>query len=489
MSHVSIGENQRGIALLGVMAIVLILSLLATTLLNLAGQEAQSAGAGGQAAVAQQLADAASELAIAWFHDPQATSPDPRLVVLRGKRNHDAEGAPSFFDPNGRSQFVGTAAQPDVNLAAENSSDNRILNDPEVGMFRAMHDLGQVEELKVYAPLNPGLLCTIEATIATHATPSVKQSVVLQLGALHLRPLSAAVQVTQHLGGFQLGHESPVRVHWGDVRVGEDLVLNHEQDVPVKSAIASITALGYDEATQHEDRWTEVWVGGQVRVTQPSPEQAHALSSNIHEKQNPVPGVRLDQWAYDDLKQMAKRFGRYFAIDRDGLLYPQGTIEAGRGLSPDEVLTSRVPGDQQGLVFIDTLDQTPPRSDNLGVLRLKNSYIEGILVVQGHVVLSPHGTGSSIRAMSPSHTGPEKSPIRLPIQLPGIHINGVLYANGNITVDGKVKLYGAVVTGGTVTASSAGGTLEVWYDQDLGEGFFRGLPVVYRAPGTWMVKY
>jgi hypothetical protein len=56
-------------------------------------------------------------------------------------------------------------------------------------------------------------------------------------------------------------------------------------------------------------------------------------------------------------------------------------------------------------------------------------------------------------------------------------------------VDGKVKLYGAVVTGGTITASSPGGTLEVWYDHDLGQGLFRGLPIVYRAPGTWMAKY
>lgn len=489
MPRRSLGDNQQGIALLGVMAMALILSLLATTVLNLSGQEAVSAGSGRQAAVAQQLADAASELAIAWFHDPRVTNLDPRLATLHGKRNHDAEGSPSFFDQNGRSQFVGTVGQPDLNLAADNSLDNRILNDPEVGLFRAMHDLGQVEELKVYAPSNLDLLCTIDATIATHATPSVKHSVALQLGALRLRPLRAAVQVARHLGEFQLGHESPVRVHWGDIRVGEDLVLHRERDLPVKSQIAPVTGQGYEEMAEREDRWMEAWIGGQVRVTQPSLEQAHGLPSNIHEQQNPLPGVSFDQWTYDDLKQIAKRFGRYFGIDRDGLLYPQGLIEPGRGLSPDEVLKSQVPGDQQGLIFIDTLDQTPPRPDNLGMLRMQNPYFEGILVVQGHIVLNPHGSGSSIRAMSPSQTGQENSPIRLPIQLPGVHVNGVLYANGNIIVDGRVKIHGAVATEGTITTSSAGGTLEVWYEQDLGQGLFRGLPVVYRAPGTWMVKY
>jgi hypothetical protein len=29
----------------------------------------------------------------------------------------------------------------------------------------------------------------------------------------------------------------------------------------------------------------------------------------------------------------------------------------------------------------------------------------------------------------------------------------------------------------------------VWYDHDLGEGLFRGLPVVYRAPGTWIARF
>ena len=97
MSLLDANNSQQGIALLGAMMIVLILSLLTTTLLNLAGQEAMSAGAGNQAAVAQQLADAAGELVVAWFHDPQTTADVTKIASIRQKRNHDAEGAPSFF--------------------------------------------------------------------------------------------------------------------------------------------------------------------------------------------------------------------------------------------------------------------------------------------------------------------------------------------------------------------------------------------------------
>ncbi|HBH82012.1 MAG TPA: hypothetical protein DDY39_19460, partial [Nitrospira sp.] len=138
MSHRIFTGNQQGIALLGAMVIVLLVSLLASALLSLSGQEVVSARAGNQGAVTQQLADAAAELTVAWFHDPQSTGSHPRLRLLREKRQRDGEGGPSFFDPDGRSQFTGTSEQPDVAFLAVNPADQRVLNDPEVGVFRAM---------------------------------------------------------------------------------------------------------------------------------------------------------------------------------------------------------------------------------------------------------------------------------------------------------------------------------------------------------------
>lgn len=109
--------------------------------------------------------------------------------------------------------------------------------------------------------------------------------------------------------------------------------------------------------------------------------------------------------------------------------------------------------------------------------------------MQGHVVLAPNGTGSTLQAMIPLTTTQSTALARTPIHLSGMHFNGVLYASGTITVAGKVKLYGAVVAGDTIAPSDSGSSLEVWYDHDLGEGLFRGLPVVYRAPGAWMARY
>jgi hypothetical protein len=310
----------------------------------------------------------------------------------------------------------------------------------------------------------------------------------MQLGALDVPPLRAAVQVGRQLGRFQPGSESAVSVHWGELKVGGDLILAQLDEIPLKSALTSVTGKTYDEMTPREDRWMEAWIGGTVQVTHLASEQTPSFPHNLHMNQNPIPGVRLDQWSYEHLKRVAKRFGRYFAIDREGLLYPQGIVEPGRGISPDEVFRSQGNGDQQGLIFIDTLDQTTPRLDNLGVVRLQAPYFEGMAVVQGHVVLAPSGSGQSIKVLSPlSDQGTAIT--RTPVQLSGVHVNGVLHASGDITIAGRVRVYGAVAAGGTITSASSGSTLEVWYDHDLSRGFYRGLPVVYRAPGTWMTRY
>jgi len=481
-------NNQRGIALIGAMVLVLILSLLGATILNLAGQEAISSNVGREAVVAQQLADAAGEVVVSWFHSPQANSAGSAFFATLAKKNHDAEGILSFFDQAGRSQFVGTMGQPDVLLEAGAASDHQVLNDPRTGMFHTLRHLGRIEELKVYAPSTPGLLCTVDVRVATHTNPPFRQSVLMQLGTVDLPPLRAAVQVNQNLGFFQPGNEASVSVHWGDLKVGGDFVVGRAEELPAQSRLVPITGLGYDEMSHPEDRWMDAWVGRDVRMTQLPTGELPVRAHNIHPQQTPMPGIQFDRWNYEQTKRVAQRHGRYFAIDREGFLHPDGAVNPGHGLTPDAVFQSKSPGDHQGLIFIDTLDQTEPRDDNLGTLRLHTTYWEGHLAMQGHVVVTPIGSGQSISALSPPDSEQVVDQVRTPVQLSRVHFNGVLSAAGNITVAGRARLYGSVVTGGTILSSS-GGTLEVWYDHDLSQGLYRGVPLVYRAPGAWVAQY
>jgi hypothetical protein len=158
-------------------------------------------------------------------------------------------------------------------------------------------------------------------------------------------------------------------------------------------------------------------------------------------------------------------------------------------MAPDDVLQSRGVGDQRGLVFIDTLDQTAPREDNQGTVTLSAPYLEGILFVAGHVVLKPGASSQAIPVLSPPTGSSGSLGARVPVQLSGVQLNGVLYAAGNITLAGSTKVYGAVIAEGTLIPALNGAKLEVWYNHELSRGLFRGVPVVYRAPGTWMARY
>jgi len=489
MPRIHEAERQQGVALLGVLVLLLLLSLVGATLLNLAGQEVISAHVGREAAVAQQLADAAVELVIGWFHRPRTA---PSSVSARLMKQHQtAEGWPSFFDQAGRSQFVGTVDRPDVLLDATNPSDDQLLNDPTTGLFRSVRHLGTVRQIKAYAPSRPGLLCTIDATVQTEGPSTFRQSVSMQLSTLDLPPLRAGVQVGQSLGHPQAGRESSVGVHWGTLTVGGNLAVPRIEEIPLLSASAPITGQRYEETTSREDRWTETWVGGEVQVTEPPPGQTARpiLPSHVHTMQHPVPGVRFDRWSYDLLKRVAMRHGSYYAIDKDGLLYPDGNVESGRGISPNQVFHSKSVGDQLGLIFVDTLDRTAPRADNLGTVKLGAGYFEGLAVVQGHVLLGPGVAGNLVAVLSPPTGATGVLGVRVPVQLSGIQLNGVLYAAGDITVDRAVKVYGAVTAEGTIASTGTGASLEVWHNHDLSRGLFQGLPVVYPAPGTWLTRY
>jgi hypothetical protein len=480
---------DEGHVLLASLMLTFLLGIAGMTSLYLAGHDGPGVSAMKEDNVAQQLADGAADVVVSWFHDPSVT---PASVAgLLVKRQGDLTSGPSFFGEAGRSQFVGTADRPDILLDAAKQEDNQTLNDSPNGFDSALGGLGRILNLKVYGPLQPGLLSTVEVTATTVDHRPVTRTVQLQLGALSIPAVRAAVQVGQTLGAMQLGSESPVMVHWGDQRVLGDLAVQRVEDLVLKNTAAPVTGQSYDQMLYAQDRWTEYWIGGTVSVVSPPPGQGAnpPLPENVHSHQYPTPGVRLDQWDYDSLKKIALRWGTYYRLDRAGQLHPQGAPDSDRGITPAGALESQVIGDHRGLVFIDTVDGQAPLVDNMGTLVLDTDYVEGLLVVQGHVVLRPRTAGKSVPALSPSRPGTESLGARVPVQLSGIHVNGLLYAAGAIRIERSARLYGAIMAGQSVTSIGTGTGIEVWYNADLAQGLFRGLPVVFRAPGTWLVKY
>ena len=484
-----INQCDEGHVLLASLMLIFLLGIVGMTSLHLAAQDRPGISSMKEDNVAQQLADGAADVVMSWFHDSSATP--TALAGLLAKRQGGLASGPSFFDEAGRSQFAGTADHPDIVLDAANQADNQTLNDSPSGFPNALGGLGRILTLKVYGPLQPGLLSTVEVTATTVDRRPVKRTVQLQFGAVTIPAVRAAVQVGQTLGAMQPGGESPVMVHWGDQRVLGDLAVQRVEDLAIKRTEAPVTGQSYSEMLYAQDRWTEYWIGGTVSVIAPPPGEGvnPPLPENVHRRQYPTPGMRLDQWDYDSLKKIALRWGTYYRLDRAGQLHPLGASDSDQGITPADVLESQVIGDHRGLVFIDTIDGQPPRVDNMGTLVLETDYVEGLLVVQGHVVLRPRAMGKSVPALSPSPEGANSLGARVPVQLSGIHVNGVLCAAGTIMLERSTRIFGALIAGNTVTAAGVGTVAEVWYNADLAQGLFRGLPVVYRASGTWLAKY
>jgi len=475
-------RTEHGIALLTVVLVMLLLFIIGTVSMNLATHEIQQASGTVDEVTARHLAEAGTELVVSWFHDPGSLPPQIGDTM---RRQYDAtSGESSYFDASGRSQFSGSSATPDISFDASKPSDNRLLNDPATGWFRGLQAVGRVNAVKVYAPSRPGFLCTVEVTAQSK---QVVRTVSLQLRALKLSPLRAAIQI-QNKAARPPVTPLPLWVHWGDANIGGDVLFGPPDAIPAKSALASVTGQSYGEMAPRLDKWVDVFVGGEVMVS-PSASPS-TMPSNVYARQEPTPGLQWAEWEYETLKKYAMRYGSYYTRGQDGLLYRDGAVQEGAGRQVADVFRSQDVGDDRRLVFIDTLDQRPPTMDNVGTLDLSVNYAEGLFIVNANLHLVASGEGRPVPALSPPDEGSSSPATRMPVSLPGVNLRGVLFTPGDLIYEGRPRVYGALLIGGTLQAKSgAPAPFEVWYDHDLRDGLFRGLPLVYPASGTWQEKY
>ena len=477
-------QLERGVALLAAIVVVLIFSLLGTLSWNLASQEIQSVGIARDEAMAQQMAEAGVDLVVRWFHDPHSAPPGPERTWFV-KRYNQSDASPSFFDPNGISQFTGTRIRPDVEFVASQPDHDRLLNESTEGWIRSLRRLGRILHLKIYGPSRPGLLCTVEVTAKAS---KVTRTISVQLAASSIPVIRAGIQVAKSSWPSVSGGKVPGWVHWAEMSLGGDTPLGPIDALPEKTGHADITGLSYAEMGTREDRWLDIRVGGEAIFagTDSSPV---ALPSNVYAHQEPVPGLGQDRWDYLRLKQEARRYGAYYARGSDGLLYRDGRIEPGRGVTAQEAFDATAAGKEEGLIFVDTLDQQPPREDNLGILSLGVHHLTGYFVLNAHLQLEVVGEGQRVTAFPPLDTV-GSHPDRQAVPLRNIHLTGVLLTPGDLTYTGPLRIYGALVVGGRLVASSgASAPLELWYDDDLRRGLAQGVPIVYVAQGTWREVY
>lgn len=475
-------RQDRGIAMLSALFLLLVVSLLGMTALHLAAQELESVRAIQTDGVGLHLAEAGTDLIVGWMHAPDAI-PSAQFRDALTKREHGAGMEASYVDSTGRSQFRGTREQPDVVVDATHSEQDHMLNDPAQGWFRQAAGLGRVTSVKVYAPTREDLLCTVEVSaVGTHRRDFTARTVRVQLAAVPMPPLQVAVQARAMPAVGTSA--SSVLVHWGDTQIVGDAAMRTWGDVPVRTSLAPVTGQAYGDLSAREDQWHEMRLGGAVTILEP-PTFDQGPPLNVLQHRMPVPGLPVPRWDYADLKRLAQAYGTYYTVDSHGRLHRAGgeASSESEGLTLDDVLHSAAVGMSQGLVFVDTLDQQPPHEGNLARFVLESPYVEGVFVVNAHVTWRPKGGGQSVPALSPPTGAVNTIATRVPVQLSNIHLNGVLAVAGDLSVESSVRVFGSVMAGGILTTAEPG--LEVWFNHDARNGYYKGVPVVHVAPGTW----
>jgi hypothetical protein len=471
--------TEKGGVLLTALMVGLLLALIGGVAMNLAMTETAESSGHWEETASRLLAESGVEQVVAWLTHNELPGPSGTARI----------GAASGVPGPELYQFRGTAEAPDLDLDAARPEDDRFLNDKSTGAFRGLAELGRIARLRLYGPVRPEGLCTVEVT--GESRRGLRRTSSIELGATRIPPLRAAIQAglsstTPDVLGNDIGLEggiSPafprVLAHWGELRLAGNPFLGRTAEFPRKSDQATVTGLGYVEiGGRSEDRWMEAWIGGIPRFE----DSDNALPPNVHAHQDPVPGLLLSHWEYLKFKETAKRFGTYYVPDREGRLFRNGNKEPALAQTPAEVFGAPGFGAPRGLVFVDTLDQGPPTETNMATLVLESPYMEGVFFVNAHVVLRPEGEGQTIPALSPPPDGSRSGALRVPVNIAGVAIQGVLYTTGGITIERPVRVFGAVVAERGLTG---GGTLEVWYNHDLGRGLVQGLPVVFPLRGTW----
>ncbi len=477
-------SSERGAVLLAALLIVSMLLVLSVLSLDLATQEAHMVAASREEAASRSLARSGAALVMQWFHDPPSI-PDGVPRDLFVKRHDDAVRGPSFFDARGRSQLGGTADDPDLLLEAADPGHDRLLNPSFVGRLPGLKGLGRILALRLYGPARPGMLGMVGVTVGT---PSGSRAFGVEIGVRRIPPLRAALQVGSAHAGLPdtlALQPLPLWVHWGDVKLSGDVFLGSVADLPVKSRLAPVSGRSYGETAVPQDRWVDYYIGGEAILT-PTPGPESRLPGNVHPRQEPFPGLRVDRWDDAELRDAARRFGAYYLLRADGYLYPGGTTRDELRRTADEVFASATVGDHRGLVYVDAWLSDEADPETRPTLRVTAPYVEGLFVVDADLHWRPRGAGRSVAALSPPPEGLSSIDHRVPVTLSRINLQGVLVTSGSLSVAGQARVYGGLSIGRAIVAGTPGrDRVEVWYNHELRQGLVQGLPLIYFVPGSF----
>lgn len=156
-------KETRGTALLACLSALLLLTLIGSLALSNAELEARTSFYQQQEAQAVYLAEAGIHLMLYWFKHTESAPPSLRSLFLPRFTQHDESG--SFINEAGISQFLGNRKDPDLGL--EISHAQTFWDSSWTDLCNSLGLTTEAIFIKLYSPMVPGAVGTLESTAKT----------------------------------------------------------------------------------------------------------------------------------------------------------------------------------------------------------------------------------------------------------------------------------------------------------------------------------
>ena len=187
-------KNEAGTALVVTGGLLFLITLLGLATFRWSVDEIGIAGNQKASIQSRYIAESGAALMLQWFQEPQ-TFPEIGIFPQRepaegrarflAKRMTDPDGAPSYLNDSGQSQFLGTAEEPDFLYESE-QGDTELLGEAFAG-------LGTLTRLKLFGPTTIGAVGTVEATGTTGY--GIGRTVSIEIVPIPIPTATAAVQI------------------------------------------------------------------------------------------------------------------------------------------------------------------------------------------------------------------------------------------------------------------------------------------------------
>jgi hypothetical protein len=427
------GFKEQGAALILALVLLIIMTGLAMTALQLTHTEHRIAGNHREALQALYLAEAGVDEAIGWFTFSDRAPVDSPIWE--------------------KMACSGTAKNPDFD------------SQKVPGFLLAVRDAGWVTRIKLYASMVSKGGCTVESYARSKGQGI--GAIAVELGPNPMGPLGAAIAVR----GKNPAGDVPVFAHWGKALYSGSVSLGPSLDpIPVQNPGLLPNGFPYGD-TGNQDPWVQFMTG--ELFSAPLPKDCpdcplpYLTRPNVQQR---VSALQVERPDLDAIRTYARRYGEHLTADSNGLLYREG-----EPLGSFDALFAKK--ESSGLVFIE------PQEGAYPVIRMSQGFYRGFFLVVGDVKVAGNKAGVKVESRSPPWPPGVPEGVRRTVNLDQANLNGLLNVFGDLQVDGRFAVYGAVYA--DTVSGQAGDLLQVWYNEDYRSDRFEVQPRAYSLPGTW----